>query len=388
MRFKLSELEKVGKIKVKIVERSGTKLQELLHKSNVWEERDCLRDDCWVCTEENLGGKKGQCYKKNITYETYCITCYKEEERERLERERKDKGAEPSSQYGENGMVKEKGVDRENVGGYGSMIGAEPSSKYGQKGMVKEKYNEKKEKKKDGKENSKKEKMEFKVKYIGESSRSLYERSREHKEDYKNHYLACHRDIKREEMEFGVRVRKKFVKSFERQVGEAIAIEQEQMKGTVLLNSKSEFNRCSVPRLTLGTYKDNLEEIKKEEKEEKHLKEEIRKLRKRKPEEEGDLLTVCNEIISENYLPWKKRRIQEEIVKEKVERKEEEDWERTKRLNRARWKKKDLIEQIEKKKKEGKPIEWIQKKQKLWRRYRERISITEAEKIEIQKRII
>ena len=184
VRAKLSELEKVGKIKVKIVERSGTKLQELLHKSNVWEERDCLRDDCWVCTEENLGGKKGQCYKKNITYETYCITCYKKEERERLERERKDKGAEPSSQYGENGMVKEKGVDRENVGGYGSMIGAEPSSKYGQKGMVKEKYNEKKEKKKDGKENSRKEKMEFKVKYIGESSRSLSTRSTRENVEY------------------------------------------------------------------------------------------------------------------------------------------------------------------------------------------------------------
>ena len=44
-------------------------------------------------------------------------------------------------------------------------------------------------------------------------------------------------------MKFGVRVRKKYMKGFERHIGEAIAIEQEQFKGTVLLNSKSEFNR-------------------------------------------------------------------------------------------------------------------------------------------------
>ena len=81
------------------------------------------------------------------------------------------------------------------------------------------------------------------------------------------HYLKCHKDIKREEMEFGIRVRKKFKKAFERQVGEAIAIEQEMLNDTTLLNCKSEFNRCSVPRLTLGTYKDNIEEMKEEDRE-------------------------------------------------------------------------------------------------------------------------
>ena len=116
VRGKLKELEKVGKIKVKIVERSGTKLQDLLHKSNVWEEKDCLRENCWVCNEDNVGGKKGQCYKKNIVYESYCITCYKEEERkkkdekENEEKERKEGGVEcigavPSSQQGYKGMV-------------------------------------------------------------------------------------------------------------------------------------------------------------------------------------------------------------------------------------------------------------------------------------------
>ena len=82
-------------------------------------------------------------------------------------------------------------------------------------------------------------------------------------------YLAYHKDIKRGDMEFGVKIRRKFTKAFGRQVGEAIAIEQEQTIGTTLLNSKSEFNRCTVPRFTLGSYKDNIEEMKEEEKQKK-----------------------------------------------------------------------------------------------------------------------
>ena len=49
VREKLSELEKVGKVKVKIVERCGDKLVDLLHKSNVCADLDCGRDNCWPC---------------------------------------------------------------------------------------------------------------------------------------------------------------------------------------------------------------------------------------------------------------------------------------------------------------------------------------------------
>lgn len=119
------------------------------------------------------------------------------------------------------------------------------------------------------------------------------------------HYFACHRDLKREEMRFGVRVRNKYVKSFERQVGEAIAIEQEQLKGTILLNSKSEFDICSVPRLTIRNYKDNKEEMKEEEKMKRQLRGEIRQLKKRKTETQGNLSKVCNEIMIDNYITWK-----------------------------------------------------------------------------------
>ena len=197
------------------------------------------------------------------------------------------------------------------------------------------------------------------------------------------HYFACHRDLKREEMRFGVRVRNKYVKSFERQVGEAIAIEQEQLKGTILLNSKSEFDRCSVPRLTIGNYKDNVEEMKEEEKMKRQLRGEIRQLKKRKTETEGNLLEVCNEIMVENYIPWKRRRIQEEIRKKEKDERESEEWERTKRLNKAKWKKIDLIRQLEKKRKKGNLLNGYR-----INRYRERVEVEDREREEKLNRII
>ena len=189
-------------------------------------------------------------------------------------------------------------------------------------------------------EKSTEKKKEFKVKYIGESSRSLYERSIEHMNDYQSlsershmlkHYLTAHRDMDRDQVRFGIRVRNQYKKAFERQIGEAISIEQEMLKKTTLLNSKSEFNRCTVPRLTMTTYKETEEEIEKEEREKKILKEEIRKLKKRKKENEADLKNVCDELCRENYVPWKKRRIEEEKRWEENQKLEEEMLERTRR---------------------------------------------------------
>ena len=73
MRRKLEALEKLGKFKIKIVERAGIKLVDMLHKSNAWEMQDCNREDCIICGDEK--GKKGMCRKRNVLYETYCITC-------------------------------------------------------------------------------------------------------------------------------------------------------------------------------------------------------------------------------------------------------------------------------------------------------------------------
>ena len=134
------------------------------------------------------------------------------------------------------------------------------------------------------------------------------------------HYLTAHRDMDRDQVKFGIRVRNQYKKAFERQIGEAISIEQEMLKKTTLLNRKLEFNRCTVPRLTMNTYKETEEEIEKEEKEKKIQKEEIRKLKKRKKDKETDLKDVCEELSRENYVPCKRRRIEEEKKESEVGR--------------------------------------------------------------------
>ena len=82
MRAKMESLEKLGKFKVKIVERAGNKIVDVLHKSDAWSLMDCERTDCLICSTET--SKKGSCRRRNILYETFCITCKKEAEKWKL----------------------------------------------------------------------------------------------------------------------------------------------------------------------------------------------------------------------------------------------------------------------------------------------------------------
>ena len=63
IREKLRSFEEISLIRVKLVERTGEKLENILHKSNPWEATDCKRDDCAFCTNEKLIGK---CKTQNI----------------------------------------------------------------------------------------------------------------------------------------------------------------------------------------------------------------------------------------------------------------------------------------------------------------------------------
>ena len=66
---KLYEREvKKSDFKIKIVERSGTKIKDLLHKKNPFKKEKCERNDCFVCST----GGKGNCNKENITYDIIC----------------------------------------------------------------------------------------------------------------------------------------------------------------------------------------------------------------------------------------------------------------------------------------------------------------------------
>ena len=76
-RDKLEAFEKLGSIKLKVVERTGKILIELLRKSNSWSDMDCQRDDCIICKSSKSNEKKGTCKLRNVVYETYCLTCEK-----------------------------------------------------------------------------------------------------------------------------------------------------------------------------------------------------------------------------------------------------------------------------------------------------------------------
>ena len=131
-------------------------------------------------------------------------------------------------------------------------------------------------------------KKDYKVKYVGESGRSGYERGNEHINSFKNmeetshllkHYLIFHKDIKMEEMKYGMRIRSVFQNCLERQVGEALVIDIEQRKKITLMNSKSEYNRCKLPRISTRNHSEHWREEKEESEEDSILKKEILKLR-------------------------------------------------------------------------------------------------------------
>ena len=63
--------------KIKIVERTGTKLEDMLHKSNPWQGQDCGRPQCILCETKQKTGKNmdKDCTKRCIIYETWCMTC-------------------------------------------------------------------------------------------------------------------------------------------------------------------------------------------------------------------------------------------------------------------------------------------------------------------------
>ena len=83
------------------------------------------------------------------------------------------------------------------------------------------------------------------------------------------HYMEKHEGEDMEKIEFGMRTIKEARSAFERQIAESVFIQNKKRKNYIL-NSKSEYNRCALPRLTakLGTISiDDLDKKKKEEKE-------------------------------------------------------------------------------------------------------------------------
>jgi hypothetical protein len=92
--------------------------------------------------------------------------------------------------------------------------------------------------------------------YVGETSRSMYERSKEHEKDRmeeeEDSHQMKHWVLDHPELDAPPRFKFQIISSFSdpltRQISEAVRIEQ---RGEMILNSKSEFNRCRVPRLKI-----------------------------------------------------------------------------------------------------------------------------------------
>ena len=138
--------------------------------------------------------------------------------------------------------------------------------------------------------------------YVGESSRSLYERTGEHTADRLakkeeshqiKHWLLDHQDMK-EPPRFKFRLIKSFKDPMSRQLAEAVRIE---LRGNDILNSKAEYNRSRVPRLRVdmegwkkSTEKEpaSLQGGQGEEEYEATILE-TEKAKKRKPEEETEM---------------------------------------------------------------------------------------------------
>ena len=100
--------------------------------------------------------------------------------------------------------------------------------------------------------------------YIGESSRSVYERSLEHLEDYKKQREESHmytHAIEAHSMDekplFNIKVLKNHRSALYRQVHEAVLIAKHH---PITLNSKIEYNRCLLPRLTVMMGRKNVED--------------------------------------------------------------------------------------------------------------------------------
>ena len=66
-------------LNLKVVERGGHKLQDMLCKSNPWDSTACDRVDCFTCNSSIKCEKQNfkSCYKRSIVYETWCYTCLK-----------------------------------------------------------------------------------------------------------------------------------------------------------------------------------------------------------------------------------------------------------------------------------------------------------------------
>ena len=69
----LTRLESLLGFRVKVVERSGTSLRNLMPNTNPWAGSHCSRTECTTCNQ--VGEVKPDCTRRNLVYENICNDC-------------------------------------------------------------------------------------------------------------------------------------------------------------------------------------------------------------------------------------------------------------------------------------------------------------------------
>ena len=194
-------------IELKVVERAGERLEEILHKSNPWENADCERDICKPCESSSKSENPSfkNCKKRSVVYRTYCNTCKVNEIKKLSEHETGENKNEKKRKRGE------REIDNIKL-----------------------------------------------FTYIGETSRSAMERGAEHMKDLEfhrekshmlKHIVEFHPDSDPSEIEFKMEIISSHKSAFERQLREAVLIERNL--GLFSMNSKLEYSRTVIPTIKI-----------------------------------------------------------------------------------------------------------------------------------------
>ena len=208
----------------KVVERSGCTVRQILIRSNPWAKGHCGRPE-GECPPCDTGDGKQNCQQRSVLYETFCIRCKEEADKQKEQ----DAGNTENTENTGNRVVNSVYTGETSLTLRERMVGVRGEGARGGGHLID------------------------------------YEKGLE-KSHMTKHWLSCHRG--EEKPKFGVKIIKSFSSCMVRQLWECIRIRrrlQEQAKGDVrLLNSKSEYSRCSLPRLVVeGT--EGLEGIDKKE---------------------------------------------------------------------------------------------------------------------------
>ena len=203
LRELMGRLAPIMGFNVKVVERTGSSIKSLFSQSSLWDGAQCGRDACITCTQ---GAEMlPPCTRKSLVYENVCSIC------------------------------------NEGAGAKKELTNINP---------------------------------EIASIYVGETSRTVQERAKEHWADTRGakgvegSHMLKHMEQYHggEKPKFIMRVVQFHRSALSRQTGEAVRIMRRGGAGSVL-NSKSEFNRCYIPRLKVEE-QDKIKKMEQQEEDE------------------------------------------------------------------------------------------------------------------------